>query len=947
MEERWFYEAVIDTYLPLLDMCERLVHDDVRFRFTLSFSPTLLAMLNDSLMQERTLQHLDKLIRLSEKEQRRLRRDPEFLPLAAMYYKRFRHLRELFLQIDGDLIGAFKSLQQEGQLEIMISSATHAYLPLIKTEEAIRAQIEAALSDYEYYFEQKPSGMWLPECGYTQGIDRILNSSGIDYFISDASAITHATPRPNRHTCAPLMTPYGVSAFARDPLSSEQVWSKENGYPGDYNYREYYRDIGWDLGWDNALAWEYIKPYVLPDGERVHTGIKYHRITGTGKERAPYNPDRAEEKAREHAADFVFNRKLQLQHWNSQLDRIPVITAPYDAELFGHWWYEGILFLEWVCRLTGQHDEQSILMSTPSEYLQAYPVADTGQLNPSSWGRNQSSEVWLQGNNDWIYRHLHKAEERMIELATRFQDPDRSCEQREQKSLLVRSLNQAARELMLAESSDWAFIMDAGTVVPYAIHRFKEHMRNFHKLCRQIESSCIEADDLLQLEEKDALLPALDYRIYACDQNISPYPLMMSGEERYAIIEATQSRRNLFMLAWEYPPKQVGGLARAVCDLSETIAGNGEIVHVITTSDERAPLFEQKNGVYIHRVLTHSSGDTDFFHWIFEMNLAMTRYLISWHQDGGRIDILHAHDWMVYYTAREIKHSLRIPMMATIHATEWGRNRGELSSDLSRQIHHLEWNLTYEASAVIVCSDYMKREVLSLFQLPYQKVSVIPNGIQRDGSVRTESKLNTQNRTDHLPVLEGSDEKQTIFYIGRLVFEKGIHILIHALKRVVEQFPRCELIIAGSGPMEDELRQEANKLQLQQHVHFSGFVNDLDKAAIYRNADVCVFPSLYEPFGIVALEAMASQTPVVVSDTGGLAELVNHGEDGYKALPGHVDSLAWHISELLYHPDTGRRMALRAYEKIKQFYNWDRIAAATLSLYDAYKASSEEPVLQQ
>ncbi|WP_426451227.1 1,4-alpha-glucan branching protein domain-containing protein [Paenibacillus sp. S-38] len=875
--EHWFHEAMTGTYLPLIEMFDRLRTDGVDFRLTFSMTPTLLSLWEDPLMQQRYADHLDKLIELADQEKVRLQEDPRLLPLARMYADRFRTLKRVYEHTGRNLIPLLKEYQDLGKIEILTCAATHGFLPLMKTEEAIRAQLLTAVRDYERHFGRRPRGIWLPECGFTPGIDRILKSCGIDFFISDSSAVAYATPRPNRELYAPLMTPYGVTAFPRDPETSQQVWSSQNGYPGDSNYREYYLDIDW-----------------------------------------------ARERAAEHAGNFLFHRQKQAEHGYAHLDRRPIIVSPYDAELFGHWWYEGPLWIEMLCRKI-YHDQHELALITPSGYLKEYPMADTGKLSESSWGRGSTAEVWLQGANDWIYPHLHEAELRMVKLATWHEH----LESRRGLSagLLKRALNQAARELMLAQSSDWAFIMDSKTMVEYACRRIKDHLGCFHLLCDGIEAGHLDEAYVAELEKKDNPFPGIDYRDYASICRTSPNPLIPDPGQWQELLADTARRPNIFMLAWEYPPKSVGGLSRAVCDLSEALAAQGEVVHVITSSHYGAPYFERNNGVYIHRVPVQHSYDTDYYHWTFEMNLAMTDYLVNWKEHGGRIDLLHAHDWMVYLTAREIKMSYGLPMVATVHATEWGRHHGRLGSPLSEAIHRLEGGLTYDADRVIVCSPYMKREVQGLFHLPDDKLYVFPNGIRLDKVAPEASKNNAADAKKRL----GAEGRRVLFFLGRLVFEKGVQTLIHAMPAILSAAPDAVLFIGGAGPMEDQLRALA--APLGEKVCFLGFVDDETKELLYRAADVCVIPSHYEPFGIVALEAMKHRCPIVLSDTGGLADMVEHGVDGYRALPGHVDSLAWHVSDLLLQPELGARMADKAYAKLEAAYTWDRIADDTALVY--------------
>jgi 1,4-alpha-glucan branching enzyme len=318
------------------------------------------------------------------------------------------------------------------------------------------------------------------------------------------------------------------------------------------------------------------------------------------------------------------------------------------------------------------------------------------------------------------------------------------------------------------------------------------------------------------------------------------------------------------------------------------------------------------------------SGETDFFDWTFELNAAIVAYLVRWKELGGRIDLLHAHDWLVLQAARELKASYGVPLVATIHATESGRNRGSLHSELSHRIHGLEWELTYEAARVFVCSEFMREEVIRLFSLPRDKTAVFPNG------VKVAADAPAVARPDERLEWAAPGEKIVLF-IGRLVYEKGVQTLLAAMPRILERVPEAKLIIAGSGPMEAEARAIAAPLGGK--VAFAGFADAKLKETLYGVADVVVVPSLYEPFGIVALEAMCRGKPLVVSDTGGLADIIEHGVDGYKALPGHVESLAWHTSELLLHSDAAARMIAAATAKLRKKYDCAHIAACIADVY--------------
>ena len=504
LEEDWLYEAITETYLPLLEVFDGCVADGVPFRLTLTLTPPLVGMLRDELLMSRYAKRLDSLCELAEKEVGRTRADARLGPLSWHYREHLFHLRRLFHdRYKRDLVFAFKRLQDCGALEIITCGATHGFLPLMIHPEAVRAQIKVAAAHYRMHFGRDPRGIWLPECGYAPGLDKALASENIRFFFVDAHALAHAVPRPRRGLYAPIYTPSGVAAFARDPESSMQVWSAEHGYPGDPVYREFYRDIGYDLDW------EYIRPYIQATGARKNVGIKYHRITGKVDlaHKDYYDPAAARKRAEEHAGNFLFNRTKQIEYLAEKFGAGPgpIVVSPYDAELYGHWWYEGPTFIDQLIRKAA-FSQDVLELLTPVDYLQAYPEQQLAQPPLSSWGAGGYAGVWLDESNDWIYRYLHKASERMIELTRRF--PDASGTQR-------RALNQAARELLLAQASDWAFIIKTGTMVDYAVRRTKEHLLRFTRLYEQLKAGNLDELWLGSVEERDNLFPEIDYRVYS------------------------------------------------------------------------------------------------------------------------------------------------------------------------------------------------------------------------------------------------------------------------------------------------------------------------------------------------------------------------------------------------------------------------------------------------
>ncbi len=501
LEEDWLYEAITETYIPLINIFDGLVQDAVPFKLTMTLTPTLLCMLSDPLLQERYRRFLDKSIELSHKELERTRMQPEFHRTAQLYHWRLGRSRETFVnQYQNNLIHAFKKFQELGHLDLITCGATHGYLPLMNLKpEAVRAQIQTAVATHERHLGVKPKGIWLPECGYAPGIERHLEEAGIRFFFTDTHGVLHANPRPRYGVFAPLYCPNGVAAFGRDVDSSKQVWSAKEGYPGDANYREYYRDIGFDLDYD------YIRPYIAATGERKMTGFKYHRITGETDQKAPYDPDRAVAKAAEHAGNFMFYREKQVEHLAGVLGKPPLIVAPYDAELFGHWWFEGPDWLNFLIRKIA-FDQDTIELTRPTDYLRQFPTHQVAEPAESSWGYKGFHEYWLGNPNDWIYRHLLKGAERMVQLAESHPHADGVTE---------RALNQAARELLLAQGSDWAFIMTSGTMVEYAVKRTRDHLNRFNGLYEGIRHRNLDERWLAELERRDNVFPNVDYRVYA------------------------------------------------------------------------------------------------------------------------------------------------------------------------------------------------------------------------------------------------------------------------------------------------------------------------------------------------------------------------------------------------------------------------------------------------
>jgi glycosyltransferase involved in cell wall biosynthesis len=365
------------------------------------------------------------------------------------------------------------------------------------------------------------------------------------------------------------------------------------------------------------------------------------------------------------------------------------------------------------------------------------------------------------------------------------------------------------------------------------------------------------------------------------------------------------------------------------------MARDGVDVDVITVDEDGTARQEEvMQGVRVIRVRPYHLVPRDFISGILQLNLTMLEKTLSLFQQGESYDIVHAHDWLVAYAARAVKHALQLPLVATIHATEYGRNRG-LHTDEQRYISDVEWWLTYEAWKVICCSNYMRHELQRVFHLPDDKIETVPNGVEPGQFQAKRYEAAVRDR------FAASDEK-IVFFIGRLVQEKGIHILLEAVPRVLSAVPKTKFVIAGKGPALDALRGQARHMGIEHHLYFTGYIDDSTRNALYRAATAAVFPSLYEPFGIVALEAMAANVPVIVSDTGGLSEIVEHGVDGLKCYTGNAVSLADQLITLLQNEPFSRQLADRAFRKVQSQFSWQEIASQTRNIYQHVLTESGE-----
>ena len=488
LEEDWLFQAILECYIPLLQVIESSGEvNPTNTKLTISLSPTLLSLLQNKNIQEKfplwIKTRLDFLSDLPPQE----RKASEFLIRnlndKLSYWQRY----------SGNLIERFKFLNKNGNLDILTCAATHGYLPILRENpETVKGQIRTAIRSHENIFGTQPLGIWLPECAYYENLDQILFSSGIRYVVLDGHGILNATPRPRYGVYAPICSKNGIAFFGRDSESTLPVWSAKDGFPGDKVYREFHKDLGWELPF-SELQKKGI-PSVRP------LGLKYYRITNDKKslgKKEFYIEDEAKRKVEEHSDTYLLERSKQLEKLSLYSSIEPLLIAPFDAELFGHWWYEGPIFIENIIKKSINY---SIKLTHLREVLLQKPNLQICDPSPSSWGQGGYHDYWLNDKNAWIVPEITKAGSTFIKLVSNnFND-----------EFSLRILKQAARELLLSESSDWSFILRAGTTTELAKERIERHLFRFWKLVEMInKKDNIDLIFLGNIEEEDKIFPEI------------------------------------------------------------------------------------------------------------------------------------------------------------------------------------------------------------------------------------------------------------------------------------------------------------------------------------------------------------------------------------------------------------------------------------------------------
>ena len=502
LDENWFFEAMSETYLPLVQMLWRLEERGVPGTLNLSISSVLLAMLTDEVLLQKFTRHLHKQLELLEKEKVRLQDDSARLDVVNFYYRRQTSLIDHWEKVcHGKIVPMLKLLEERGKLTLLTCVGTHPFLPAYQSDvDAIRLQLGITVRAFESAFGKRPKGLWLPECGYFDGLDSILAEFGFEYFFLETHGVLLAKPAPKYGVFAPIKTPAGLYCMGREQSSSMEVWSRKTGYPGHPEYREFFKDIA------TERDPEYLGDYFMAGDTPIETGLKYYRITGS-EDKQVYRPWNALRIVEDHARLFVANREVTVTDLLPNMDGNKVsILCPYDAELFGHWWFEGPMFIEKMFERAASSNvvEMASLESTMHE------SPDGGTHAPifSSWGEGGFGEVWMNDEVSWAYPLFFRMRAMMNEMKLRI-DNSKSAQNQLQKRFYA----QMARELVLFQASDWAFMIHNKSAADYAKSRQNGHYKNVCALYAAATAAVVmsrkhpDTSLLASLEKKDNLFP--------------------------------------------------------------------------------------------------------------------------------------------------------------------------------------------------------------------------------------------------------------------------------------------------------------------------------------------------------------------------------------------------------------------------------------------------------
>ena len=494
-QELWFFESISETYIPLLEVFDRLDKEYIPFRMAISLSPVLCHMLGDELLIQRYLEYTDRQIIFGEQELQRTAGDPGLNALVRYFYNRIVEKKAFFSErYENNIIKGFEYYQKKGRLEILTTAATHSFLPFFAScPEAIRSQFEVAISAHRQNFGKSPQGFWLPELGWKAELDIWLRTYNLGYTIVDTHALAFARPFAEKGTFYPVRTSQGIVAFGRDFNACQAMTEIKK----DPVFRDNSRDQGFEL------PSESLSMFFSSQGSRTGTGYKYNAAESSKS--VLYDPGKARQNAQNHVLSFLDSVVSRLKSAAELMNSPAISLCAFDADSFGRFWHEGPEFIEALFREGIKGGEVQFM--TPTEFYCKQDAATFQMVTPefSSWGTNGYAETWLDASSDWMYRHTMRALDRMVEMVERF--PDNT-------GLKERALNQATRELLLAISSDWPKMLYNQENTDYAHSRIESSLRNFTTIYEALGSNYISTEWLTQLEKRNNIFPNINYRVF-------------------------------------------------------------------------------------------------------------------------------------------------------------------------------------------------------------------------------------------------------------------------------------------------------------------------------------------------------------------------------------------------------------------------------------------------
>ncbi|SFS94422.1 1,4-alpha-glucan branching protein domain-containing protein [Marininema halotolerans] len=880
-EAQWIYETIVDSYVPFLQMIDTFLMDGLDFHLTWAVSPTLLSLLQHPVVQQRCHSYMTARIQIGEREKKRTKNDPKKYRLATHYliesYKRSNYLK----RIQFNLINKMIQLKERRGIDLITMLATSPCASLL-TKESLDYQLCVAVDSFQELLGCHPKGVMLPKDIHPMNISTLLSKQGMTYALLDGELTSkqHTVVFQAKKEEHESPVTFFISNFTR----SRPCCSQDNE-----NSQRVYRDPLSDIG------------FSLKDAP-AFMNFSYCRKGDSSEVEPLYDVKVAMQQARRDA-------RIDLKEWSHTICRekeqgmgTEGVVIPFVLENFGGYWYEGHHYLDQMIRGLAQHSSLSLTSFSKWNYCDF-------EVKGSKLPIRVHHPVILE-QYAWVLRHLPIAEQQWLQLMKEYPDPI---------PIEHRALQQACRELLLAQSGDWMDMARSEKVSKYGTNRIHHHLTAFQEIVTLLRMNQIDSETLTRWEQATPIFPNLSL------PNRNPAAPIFHKKNRPAL--------RVLMLCWEFPPFHIGGLATAVYQLSRHLVQYNIEVHLITYQPPESAAYEEVEGVHVYRVATcFDQEEASFDDWIFQLNLAMMNKVQCLIAQGLRMDIVHGHEWLISYVAQELQRQYGLPFVYTMHGIDKVKC-DEVKSSPNQKVHQHETSLVSIAQKVIVCSRCIHQGVTNTFHPIKKKVVTIPNGVMVPPPPEDEVIAAVQEKRNQYAL----PWERVVLFAGRLLIEKGITLLVEAIPYVLQKHPEAKFVLCGAGQLEEYLVNRTTELGVSDKVMFTGFVDTESLHILYQIAEIFVLPSIHEPFGITVLEAMSYKTPVIVTDSCGPGELVQHQVNGLTILSGNLNSLIDQINWALENPEKTHTMAWKAYNTLRSEYNWKRIAVQTIDVYqEAY-----------